>query len=104
MNSFLLLIEILSNPLLWESGCCKTLATHSALGVMGECTDLPTRSLVGKMSSSLCLLEESVAPLPHVPMRGGIGQSKASASLKESVILCLPKGRLAWIPFESRFG
>lgn len=104
MNSFLLLIEILSNPLLWESRCCKTLATHSALGVMGECTDLPTRSLVGKMSSSLCLLEESVAPLPHVPMRGGIGQSKASASLKESVILCLPKGRLAWIPFESRFG
>lgn len=38
-----------------------------------------------------CLLEESVLPLPHVPMRGGAGQTEASASLKESMILCLLK-------------
>lgn len=67
----------------------KDVGTHSALGVTGKPIGLPTRSPYGEMASCLCLFEESVLPPGHVPMRGGVGQTKASASVKESTILCL---------------
>lgn len=67
----------------------KDVGTHSALGVTGKPIGLPTRSPYGEMSSCRCLFEESVLPPGHVPMREGIGQTKASASMKESTILCL---------------
>lgn len=69
----------------------KDVGTPSALGVTGKPIGLPTRSPYGEMGSCLCLFEESVLPPGHVPMRGGVGRTKASASVKESTILCLLK-------------
>lgn len=63
----------------------------SAPEVLGRPTGLPTRSPAGTIFSSLCLLEWSVLPLPRVPVSGGVGLTKASAGLKELMILHLLK-------------